>query len=474
MISRHRVFLLSLAPALAAGLAAGCAPTPSSLRRPVDLELGQRGLPGLGAVSPGEVRVAEAARQLLAQPLTLDAALRIALANNRRLQAEAEELGVARAELVAAALPPIQLSATYHLGDFEVDALADVLGLFELVSRRRAAHAEIERVTAQVVGSAVRLAAEVEVAYGEVQAGQAKVALRRHHFDAAAAAALVRQRAFDAGGGTELELARQLDQRETARSLLGRAQVELELARERLGRALGVSGADTAWTIAPAPPQLPAVAPLLDELEREAVAASTELTMARAAARGRAEELGAARLRRWLPRLGVGAVAESVDDGWAYGPAVSLSLPLTGGDTAAARRGESRLRRAQHELYAQAAELRSAARSARLLALGAFAEAAQLRDVVVPLRQRILDETVRHYNAMNADTIALLLAQQSLVEGQHMLIEATARFAAAMAEVSALRRGVSTAVAAAGRRGAEEAGADPSASGEVPSAHGLH
>lgn len=466
MRSRSRALVSTTMLAAALGVAS-CAPTPHALRSPVNAELSRRGLPELSAVSPHEARVAESARALLARPLTLDAALRIALANNRRLQAEAEELGVARAELTAAAFPPIQVSATYHLETLEIDALADVLGLFELGSRRGAARAELEGVRQQVVGSAVRLAAEVEMAYGAVQAELAQVALRQQHFEAAAAAVMVRERAFEAGGGTELELSRQLDQRETARALLTRARVELELSRERLGRALGVSGADTSWTVEPAPPALPAAAPALDELERQAVEASTELAMGRAAARARAAAVGTARLRRWLPRLGVGAVAETSGDGWSSGPALSLSLPLTGGDTAALRKSEGQLRRAQHELHAQAAELRSAARSARFAALGAYSEAAQLRDVVVPLRQRILEETVRHYNAMNADTIALLLAQQSLVEGQHQLIEATARFADAMAQVSALRRGVSVAMPSA-------QSAEPAEQGAEPELHGLH
>lgn len=468
MILPPRILTFTLALTTAA--TAACAPGASALRRPINDELGRRGLPALSSVSPHEAGVAPAVRELLARPLTLDAAQRIALANNRRLQAEAEELGVARAELTAAILPPISVSATYHFGDYEIDALADVLGLFELWGRRKAAHASARRVTAAVVGSSVRLAAEVELAYGGLQAEEAKLELRRHVFEAASAAALVRERAFEAGGGTELALSRQIDQRETARAQLTRARVERELARERLGRALGVSGADTAWTLAVAPPQLPPQPPALDELEREAVASSVDLTMARASAEERAQRLGAAKLRRWLPRLGVGAVAEYVDDGWSYGPAVSLSLPLTGSDAAEAQRSASRLRKAQHELYARAAELRSSARAARLAALGAYAEAAQLRDVVVPLRQRILDETVRHYNAMNADTITLLLAQQALVESQHMLIEATARYAAAMAQVGALRRGVDPGMMAGAAPGAGES----SPAEETPSSHGLH
>ncbi|MEZ4362145.1 MAG: TolC family protein [Kofleriaceae bacterium] len=458
-----------LAAAILMAPVLGCAPASPALLRPVSATLAQRGLPALAPVAPGQTRPSAAVAELLRRPLTLDAAVRVALAQNRRLQAEIEELGIAAAELTAATLPPLQLSATYHLDTVEVDALADVIGLLELAGRRRAARSQLDGATAGVAVRAIQLAAEVELAFGGVQLARARVALRQHAFDAAAAAALVRERAFEAGGGTELALARQLDQRETARSRLGRAQLELELARERLGRAMGVWGADAPWSVAEAPPALPAAAPALDELEREAVAHSLEVERARAAARAGAQEVGLARLRRWLPRLGVGAVAETVDGSWELGPAVSLSLPLTGEATAAELRGRGRLRRAEHELYASAVELRSAARSARLSALGAYSEAAHLRDVVVPLRQRILDETVRHYNAMNADTFTLLAAQQELVDGQDLLLEATARFAEAMAQVSALRRGV---LPDAMRQAPAQEPSMPAA--ETPSLHVLH
>ena len=244
--------------AVIGALSAGCAESHRSLLRPVGAELARRGLPEIGSVSPSQVRASEAVQKLLASPLSLQAALRIALAQNRRLQAQAEELGVARAALTAATLPPLEASATYHLGTLEIDVLADVLSLLELPGRRQAAHAQLDRARAAVVGHAVRLAAEVEISYGGLQAAMAKVTLRQLHFDAASAAALVQERAHEAGGATELALARKLDQRETARSLLGRAQVELLLARERLGKALGLSGADPQWTVAEAPPVLPA------------------------------------------------------------------------------------------------------------------------------------------------------------------------------------------------------------------------
>lgn len=450
-------------------LLAACAPSTSTLRRPVSAELASRGLPALGAPGAAQVGASAEVRALLAHPLTLDAALRVALLQNRRLAAYAEELGVAHAELTSATMPSLEVAATYHLGTLEVDALADVLALLELPTRRAGAKAAQARVRAATVGHAVRLATEVELAFGELQAALAKTDLQQQYFEAADAAALVHERAHAAGGSTDLAVARQLEQRETARLMLGRAQLEALVARERLGRALGLSAVDGEWTVATTPPSLPAAAPALDELEREAVAASTELAMGRASARERAGRAGLSGLRRFVPGLYLGAVAEHDDEGWAAGPAARLVLPLGGGPVATARRDQALHRQAQHELYATAVELRSWARAARLTALGTYAEAAQLRDVVVPLRRRILDETLLHYNAMNADTFTLLVAQQALVEGQRLLVEATARHSAAMAQVAALRRGVM--MGAAPMAGATS---DPKERRGGSDDHGLH
>jgi hypothetical protein len=82
------------------------------------------------------------------------------------------------------------------------------------------------------------------------------------------------------------------------------------------------------------------------------------------------------------------------------------------------------------------------ARTARAAALATFAEARQLRDVILPLRQQIVDETIKHYNAMNADPFALIAARQGMVEAQHQYLDAVRRYWNAMAEVTALGRGV--------------------------------
>ena len=87
----------------------GCASVkPTEARRDVgELVEGRLGLP---AVIPEEqdaesrARVRARVAELMAEPLTPDRAMQVAMLNNRELRATLEELGVAQAELVQAGL----------------------------------------------------------------------------------------------------------------------------------------------------------------------------------------------------------------------------------------------------------------------------------------------------------------------------------------------------------------------------------
>src|SRR5260221_617534 len=97
--------------------------------------------------------------------------------------------------------------------------------------------------------------------------------------------------------------------------------------------------------------------------------------------------------------------------------------------------------RAEHERVAVAVELRARARAVRVAALAAYAEARHIKDVVLPLRQQIVDETLLHYNAMDADPFQLIVARRELAAAGHDYLVALQRYADAMSEATALRRG---------------------------------
>jgi outer membrane protein TolC len=448
-----------MSPAIAAVAAlalasSACAPSAAALRRPVDAELARRlGDPALaGAVASADPRALAAVEALLQEPLDRDAAVRIALATNARLQVALAELGIAGAGL-ALALGPLEVHAAVRAAggsaDLELDALQDLLGLISWAPRRAAARADAAAAQAQAVAAALQLVARVEIAFHDLVAAQQELELRRVAFDAAEAAALLRERMAAAGNAPALALARERAAREQARVDHARAEVAVEARREALNAALGLTGARTRWVVTAELPALPPAPPALDDLEPRAVAASTALAAERARASAAASRAREARLRSVVPRLaaGVSIHRDHHDDGSAsgatVGPAIAIGIPLLDHGGAGRARAAAEQRRAEHALTAAAVELRAAARAARAEAIGAYREARHLRDVVLPLRQLIVDETLKHYNAMSADPFALIAARRDQVDGERQHLDALRRYWNAMSRATALLRGAS-------------------------------
>jgi outer membrane protein TolC len=433
------------APALAGILAsalAGCVPPSQEVRAPVDRlvteRLGSQDAPA--ALSPAQLDA------LLARPIDAATAIRIALATSPRLRVTFDQLDIAAADVAAAlGLGPLtvdaQLRFTGGHDEYEVDVIQGLLGLVTAPARRAAARADLAATRAAAAAAALRLAARVEIAFDDLLAAQQDAALREAAFDAADAAATLRERMHAAGNTTDLAVARDRDAREQARLELARARAAVVARREAAAAAIGLSGSRT-WSAAGELRELPAAPPALDALEATAAAASLELAAGRdrrAAAEQRARD---ERLRSVLPELGVGVAVADDGNGRGVGPALRIGIPLLDPRSGPRARASALVRRADHELEARQIELGAAARAARNAALATYEEARHLRDVVLPLRQQIVDETLRHYNAMDADPFALIAARQGQVDAAHQYLDAVRRHWNAMAEVTALFRGV--------------------------------
>lgn len=435
----------------AVALASSCAPSPAAMYAPVGRDIERRvGVRAEWNLRATDARVPQAIRSLLARPLDRDAAVRIAIANNRRLQADFESLGIAASEVAdATVLAPLEIDVEYETAvsgsgsEWELGAIQDVLGLLQLPQRRGIAGAQVRAARARAVAATVALVAAVESGFYDLVASQQELELTQTASDAAAASAELIERMHAAGNTTDLDLARSRAFREEMRALLARAQVDVELRRETMNRLLGLHGESTRWSAVTRLPDPPARLGDLDAIEREAVTASLELAALRADAEAAAGRVSYARLRTILPELGVGVAASRADDeSWRVGPALRIGVPLFNWQAGPRARAHAELRRAQNLLAATAIETRVAARAARQRALEAHDEVVQMRDVVLPLREEVVRQTVLQYNAMNASTFELLQARRDQVDSGRQYIDALRRFWRAQAEVSALRRGV--------------------------------
>lgn len=424
---------------------AACVPSRTAVFGPVEKDVEHR--VGLRPNWSGDARVSAAVDELLAKPLDRDAAVRIALATNRRLQAEYDELGIAASEVAAATvLAPLRVDVEYKMkgvaGETEIDVVQDILGLLQLGQRRGIAQAELAAARARAVSATVDLVARVEMAHVDVVAAMQEVELRQTAYDAASVSADLATRMRAAGNISDLALAREQAQRERARVELARAQLEAETRRETLNELLGLTGKRTSWTVSGQLPEIPTATPTLDNLEEAAVSANLELTAIRSEAEAAAGRVGVARVRAWLPELGIGvSVDHKSGEGWDYGPGISLGLPLFNQQQGPRARAHAELARARNLASATGTEVRARARSIRQQVLEAHAEARHLFDVVLPLQQRVVDESLKQYNAMNVSTFELLIARRDLVDAGQQYIDAARRYWRAEAAARALSRG---------------------------------
>ena len=433
-------------PWLAAMTLTACVPSRSTLFDPVAGEVQRR--VGVSVTWREDGRTNAAIDALLAKPIDAATAVRIALAKNRRLQASYDELGIAGSEIAAATvLPPLSVDIDRKFGtggssgETEAEAVQDVLELFQIGQRRGAALSQLTAARARAVAATVRLASKVAQAFDDLLAAQQDEELVKTAFAAAEASADLVERQHAAGNTTDLALEREREQRERMRVEVMRAGLAVTERRAQLARLLGLS---ERREIIAAGRLLdpPAEAPKLDDLDAAATSASLESAALRADADAAAARHRYAVVRAFLPELGLGvSAAERESQPWEVGPTVRFGIPLFNQQQGPRARARAEEKRARDELAATASELTAESEAARARVLVAFDEVKQLRDVVMPMRTRILQQTVLQYNAMNASTFELLTARRDMVDAGRQYIDALRRYWRAIADVEALRRG---------------------------------
>jgi outer membrane protein, heavy metal efflux system len=377
----------------------------------------------------------EPVRKLLAQPLTADSAVQVALLNNQGLQAAFEELGVARAGMVQALrLPNPTLDAAVRYGASESDnpsidlgALLDVTELLFMPMRSGKAGAQMDAARLSVAGAVIDLAFETRASFYAYQAAAQTLELRRNIVAALSASFELAAKLHEAGNITDLSFATERALYEESRLAHTAAEAAVQATREELSALLGVWGQGASWT---ADERLPEPAPVdarLAELEGRAIEQSLDLELGRQRFAAASKGANLAAVRGWLPELRAGVSAErEADQGaeWAVGPAVALELPLFYQGQAETGIALADMRREQR-LYADlAVRIRATARASAARLQAAAKSAAYYRDVLLPLRQQIVDETQLQFNAMSVRAFQLLQAKRDQIETARAYVEA--------------------------------------------------
>lgn len=454
-LARH-LSLLSL-PAFA--LLTGCVTAPVgpanevSSRVAASLGAEPEWLRSDAAIASADERVSK----LLDEPVTPETAVQIALANNARVQAAFEGLGIAKADFSTALLPANPVARIFTLSpdgggaDILTAGLGfDLLGLVTLPASRSAGQAGFEAAKAELAASLLTVGGDARAALIDYVAAQQEAGLVSQAAETAEASAFAADRLYQAGNIAKVE--RDQEALFAARIGIMKAEASAALvpARERLIAALALTPeqADHLQTIRrlPAPPK---EALEVNGLEDKVISSSSDLAIAAGALRAAEARRSISWLTSLLPGLSVEAEREGEDGNWSTGLGLEGSLPLADLGGAGRLRDTSMQRQRAAIAEALDLELRSEAR-ARFASAEAARQIAEIhRTSILPLTADVFEGMQLDFNAMQIGIFDLLKARSDRLDAGLQSIRATAGYWRAQSDLDSLLAGLRSAAPAA-------------------------
>lgn len=418
--------------------------------------------------------IAPEVHELLAGPLTEDAAVKIAVLNNRSVRAELATLGVASAELVQAGLlsnPVLSVEAKFFDGGTEITGglVESFFDVFFVAARKRVQASRLEATKARIGREIVRLVHDVRRAFVRVRAAQRLVDVEGEIVRAAQASADLMSELHRAGNVIDPLLT--ADQVALTRAQIAFAQAEAASreAREPLNVLLGLWGDGVSWTIEGVFSDNVTDGLDLARLETRAITASLDLAELRAEATANARRAGIVGWEAVLApgEVGIAAKREVGSSEWGLGPAIGFSLPVF--DSGSSRRAiaSAMLEESLARHVARAVEIRSAARRLRERLVAFSDQASFIRDEQLPKVKRLVRETLRNYNAMQIGVFNVFVAKQQEIDAARGYLETLSDAWMARLDLEELL---------AGSLNVARINSEPSASGHAtkPSKQGAH
>ncbi|MDB5517732.1 MAG: copper tolerance protein [Tardiphaga sp.] len=384
--------------------------------------------------------------RLLSRPLSVDAAVQIALLNNRGLQAAYNELALAEADFVQDGLPPnpkFSISRIAGDGAIEIErqVVGDILALATLPFRTEIAREHFRKAQLRAAEETLRLAAEVRRAYYRAVAANELTGLLSDAQSTAESTARLAQKLGETGSLNKLDQAReQVFYAETTAELASVRQ-DATSSRERLVRLLGLWDGDLGFRL---PNKLPALAsrPLsLPRIEVDAVTHRIDLQIARIELDALAKALDLTQASRFVTMLEVAGIDRKTRDPDTApfrerGYDIQFQIPIFDGGEVRVRQATETYNQSFNRLTEKAVNVRSEARDAFRVYRSTYDIALHYQREVLPLRKIISDETQLRFSSMQIDVFALLTEARQRVASLRAAIEAKRDFWLAQADLN--------------------------------------
>ena len=387
-----------------------------------------------------------AVERLLKRPLTADAAVQIALLNNRGLQAAYNELGIAEANMIEASLPPNPSFSVERLSNFaeieiERRIIANILALATLPVRAGIAADRFRQAQLRAAEETLRVAAETRRAYYRSVAHRELIGFLTQTHSAAEAATQLALRLGESGAINKLDQVREQVFYADLTAQLASTRQRSASDRERLVRSMGLWGGDLDFRLPNALPALPRPR-ALPFIEVEAIRRRVDLQVARIEIDALAKSLGLTQATRFINLLDVVGIGKSVREREtgvrtrSRGFEIEFQIPIFDFGEVRVRQAEHIYMEAVNRLAEKAVNVRSEARDAYRIYRSTYDIAMHYRRDVLPLHKIKADETLLRYNAMQIDVFALLEDARRRIAATSLGIEAQRDFWLATTDLS--------------------------------------
>lgn len=370
--------------------------------------------------------------------ISAETAVQVALLNNRGLQAAYADIGMSAAEAwqqtmlenpkVSIGLLGIGAPELGLLRAIESTIASNILAMATQKRRVDIADTRFRQAQLVAVNETLRLAAETRRAWINAVSAFETVYYLNQAKAAADAASELARKLGESGAFPKAGQAREHAFYAELTGQTGEARLAAHLAKEELTRLMGLWGAEVDFFVPDRLPVLPARLTGGERIEAEALSNRVDLRIARLEVEAVARSYGLTRATRYVTDLelvaGVEAEREIETDYEINGsvleetktrktlvtPQIEMEfvIPIFDSGQARLRKAEMAYMRAANLLAEKAVNIRSEARSAYTAYRSTHAIARHYRNAVLPLRQKIEEESLLTYNGMITNTFELL------------------------------------------------------------------
>jgi cobalt-zinc-cadmium efflux system outer membrane protein len=432
---------------------------------------------------PGQPLLDDAERErILADGLTLDEALRVALLTNRRLQADFMSIGMAKADWVQAGLlsnPTSAFSVQFPEGggrsNIQASLAQNIVDLWQIPRRKQVAEAALNETVLRVAHAATGLARDVQEDYFRAKAAESMLEIAQKNLDLVRRSHEAVRAQREAGTVTMLDENLALGQVLAAELTVRSARLERDQAKRTLVRRLSLEGAVDGLALADPLSEPPALTLEVEQMLALAHDSRLDLRAVNESVRSLQARWGLEKLdvfpeisvgpflerseRRALPGRDVAAdfVRSSLRRGALtapeiqspierqrersreidaiFGPALTMTLPIFDQNQAQIAKARFQYLREIKSYEATLIELGQDIRGALDRSQTAQANAAFYRDELLPQAEKNLEFASASYTAGQTSILTVLEAQRSALTAHRGRIEAQLEAALAQAEL---------------------------------------